>query len=124
MTAAGTAVENDRGRVCRDGMATLGEYVAGWLKRGSTGVIGTNRADAMETVTTLLEDVERLRERPAPTVDLEDLLARRCAKVTGMDHWSRIDLAELELGRSLGRTRTTLHTRGLLLDAAGFCQTG
>jgi ferredoxin--NADP+ reductase len=51
-------VPNDRGRVLGpDGAPLPGEYVAGWLKRGPTGVIGTNKSDAAETVRYLLEDL-------------------------------------------------------------------
>ncbi len=54
-TATGT-VPHRAGRVLRDGEVSPGEYVAGWIKRGPTGVIGTNRPCAKETVTSLLED--------------------------------------------------------------------
>src|SRR3954452_17504784 len=49
-------IPNDGGRVLRDGAPVPGEYVAGWIKRGPTGVIGTNKHDAHETVAALLED--------------------------------------------------------------------
>jgi ferredoxin--NADP+ reductase len=53
-----SVVPNDRGRVLGpDGAPLPGEYVAGWLKRGPTGVIGTNKSDAAETVRCLLEDL-------------------------------------------------------------------
>ena len=70
--AAGV-VPHEAGRVHRGGVPELGTYVAGWAKRGPTGVIGTNKHDARETVRTLLADVPSLRRcsgprprRPAP----------------------------------------------------------
>ena len=50
-------VPHDAGRVLRDGAPSTGEYVAGWIKRGPTGVVGTNKHDARETVASLLADV-------------------------------------------------------------------
>jgi ferredoxin--NADP+ reductase len=53
-----SVVPNDLGRVLgADGAPLPGEYVAGWLKRGPTGVIGTNKSDAAETIRSLLEDL-------------------------------------------------------------------
>ena len=56
-------VPHAEGRVIRDGGFSADEYVTGWIKRGPTGVIGTNKSDAVETVTSLLADVRR-RRRP------------------------------------------------------------
>ena len=50
-------VPHAEGRVIRDGDFSADEYVTGWIKRGPTGVIGTNKSDAVETVTSLLADV-------------------------------------------------------------------
>src|SRR5271165_2981596 len=56
--ARASIVPNAQGRVLGpDGVPRPGEYVAGWLKRGPTGVIGTNKSDAAETVRCLLEDL-------------------------------------------------------------------
>jgi len=65
-------VPNSDGRVLRDGSVVPGEYVAGWIKRGPTGVIGTNKRDAGETVRALLADAESLPA--APVRDPETLL--------------------------------------------------
>ncbi|MFI6601248.1 FAD-dependent oxidoreductase [Nonomuraea sp. NPDC050536] len=74
------------------------EYVAGWLKRGPTGVIGTNKSDAAETVRTLLAD------RPAGrTAEIDDLLAARGVTPVSYADWMRIEEAEAELARTLGR---------------------
>jgi len=120
-------VPNDGGRVLDDSGAPLpGEYVAGWLKRGPTGVIGTNKADAAETVRALLADLaggpdgdDAALPRPgllkfpdtAPAADAGDgagsplagVLAARGIRPVSYDEWLRIETAEADLARSLGR---------------------
>ncbi|GAA0945686.1 FAD-dependent oxidoreductase [Nonomuraea longicatena] len=77
------------------------EYVAGWLKRGPTGVIGTNKSDAAETVRTLLHDLgDRRREGHTP---LDGLLEARGVRPVTYDQWLSIEAAEADLARSLGR---------------------
>ena len=106
-------------RVIRDGDFSVGEYVTGWIKRGPTGVIGTNKSDAVETVTSLLHDVDDGALVPAGRVGrLTALLAERDIHPLELDGWHRIDAAEVELGRSHGRVRTTLAHRSELLAAA------
>ncbi|GGO77041.1 FAD-dependent oxidoreductase [Nonomuraea cavernae] len=77
------------------------EYVAGWLKRGPTGVIGTNKSDAAETVRTLLSDLAG--REPARTTDIDTLLAERGLRPVSYEEWLAIEAAEAELARSLGR---------------------
>jgi ferredoxin--NADP+ reductase len=89
-------VPNEAGRV-RDR-----EYVAGWLKRGPTGVIGTNKSDAAETVRTLLADLEG-RERVDGGESIDVLLAERGIRPVTYQEWLAIEAAEAELARSLGR---------------------
>ena len=117
---ATNVVPHDRGRVVRDGVAAPGEYVAGWIKRGPTGVIGTNKSDAHESVATLLADAD-LSALPAPAHPrrqaLTDLLAARGVQVFTLDDWQTIDAAEKALGQTRGRDRTTLHSRSELLAA-------
>jgi ferredoxin--NADP+ reductase len=85
------------------GLAGLaGQYVAGWLKRGPTGVIGTNKSDAAETVRNLLADLGSGHEgRDRPRVD--DLLAARGVTPVTYDEWLAIEAAEAELAATLGR---------------------
>jgi NADPH-dependent glutamate synthase beta subunit-like oxidoreductase len=71
-------VPNSSGRVLRDGAPTAGEYVTGWIKRGPTGVIGTNKHDASETVRCLLEDAALL---PRPKREILTRSWRCCADV-------------------------------------------
>jgi ferredoxin--NADP+ reductase len=88
-------VPNEAGRVRER------EYVAGWLKRGPTGVIGTNKSDAAETVRTLLTDLEggeRVRDG-----GIDALLAAREVRPVTYEEWQAIETAESELAKSLGR---------------------
>ena len=133
-------VPNIAGRVLGpDGTPLPGEYVAGWLKRGPTGVIGTNKSDAAETVRGLLADLTGtpgledvplprpgvLRYPPAaPAPDgsrvkvLEETLARRGIRPVSYAEWLRVEAAEAELARSLGRgERVKLHGRDALFAA-------
>ncbi|MEU8567225.1 FAD-dependent oxidoreductase [Streptomyces pathocidini] len=110
-------VPNAAGRVLRDGSPAPGEYVAGWIKRGPTGVIGTNRPCAKETATALLADAPSLLERRIPDDPLEAL--RRLGQEPVAWHgWRSIEAAEAELGRSLGRTTVKISDWAGLLEAA------
>ncbi|WP_214413017.1 FAD-dependent oxidoreductase [Sphaerisporangium fuscum] len=90
-------VPNTAGRVSE------GQYVAGWLKRGPTGVIGTNKSDAAETVRTLLADLASRPDRSAPPSRLDDLLAARGVRPVTYADWLSIEAAEAALAASLGR---------------------
>ena len=139
----GCTVPNSHGRVLSAAGEPLpGEYVAGWLKRGPTGVIGTNKADAAETVQALLADLAGgpdvgegalprpgLLRRPEGDPDIPDdpdvlalaavLEARGVAPVSYAD-WLRISAAEAELAASLGRgDRVKLPHGDALWSAAG-----
>ena len=116
---AGT-MPNDAGRVVGDEGAPIpGLYCAGWIKRGPTGVIGTNKKDATETVDLLLEDVRagRLPERQHDRT-IDELLSERGVEVVTYEGWERIDAAEKEHGAEQGRPRVKLCTRDELLAAA------
>ncbi|MBM7807316.1 ferredoxin--NADP+ reductase [Geodermatophilus bullaregiensis] len=111
-------VPNDDGRVLRDGTASAGEYVAGWIKRGPTGVVGTNKHDARETVAALLADAEAGVIGPhGDRDDLVHTLQARGAEPVLLEDWRAIDAAEVALGATRGRARTTLHEREALLAA-------
>jgi ferredoxin--NADP+ reductase len=103
-------IPNDAGRVLSGAQTPLaGAYVAGWIKRGPTGVIGTNKADAAETVRSLLADLEVLPGATEPEPEAVDrFLAARGTHVVGWEHWLEIDAHEIELGREHGRERTKL----------------
>jgi ferredoxin/flavodoxin---NADP+ reductase len=113
-------VPNESGRVLGPGGAPLpGEYVAGWLKRGPTGVIGTNKSDAAETVRALLTDLAPDRVAAAGRrALLAELLAGRGVVPVSYADWLRVEQAETELAVSLGRgARVKLASRSAI-DAA------
>ena len=112
-------VPHAEGRVIRDGEFSTDEYVTGWIKRGPTGVIGTNKSDAVETVVSLLTDISdgAVVARHAPD-ELDALLASRGVHPLGMPAWHRSDAAEILRGAGHGRQRTTLAHRSELLAAA------
>jgi ferredoxin--NADP+ reductase len=103
-------VPNAEGRVVGpEGQPLPGEYVAGWLKRGPTGVVGTNKSDAAGTVRSLLADLPALGSgeraaagRPARRPFTELLAARGVQPVSYVD-WLRVEAAEAELASALGR---------------------
>jgi ferredoxin--NADP+ reductase len=108
-------IPNEGGRV------EPGVYCAGWIKRGPTGVIGTNKKDATETVGLLLEDAAagRLEPKPGATAAAVDaLLAERGARVVEYDGWRSIDEVERAAGEKSGRPRVKLCSWDELLAAA------
>ncbi len=104
-------IRNERGRVLGSEGPLAGEYAVGWIKRGPTGVIGTNKKDAQETVDAILEDISSrlLPAPPAPNPEelLETLGARQPELVTYAG-WSEIDRHERSLGEPAGRPRVKL----------------
>ena len=108
------------GRIQIDGATVPGEYVAGWIKRGPTGIIGTNKKDAAATVVSLLADAAS-GALPEPTSPggVDALLADRGVVVVSTDGWRAIDQAERDLGATRGRDRTTIHDRDALIAASG-----
>ncbi|CAM5383899.1 FAD-dependent oxidoreductase [Streptomyces avidinii] len=111
-------VPHAAGRVLRAGRASVGEYVAGWIKRGPTGVIGTNRPCAKETVSSLLQDAGALARRDLPGDPLDALRAAGLRPVR-WPGWLAIEAAEADLGRSLGRRSVKIPDWQGLLGAAG-----
>jgi ferredoxin--NADP+ reductase len=105
-------VPNDRGRV------SPGVYAAGWIKRGPSGVIGTNKKDATETVELLLEDLRDAPRKGRSAEDVEQLLAERVPRLVMYEGWTSIDERERSAGEPHGRPRVKLCTWDELLDAA------
>ena len=106
-------LENERGRVgprC---------YAAGWIKRGPSGVIGTNKKDATETVELLLEDLRDAPRIGATAADAERFLAERVPRLVTYAGWTAIDERERTAGIERGRPRVKLCTWDELLAVAG-----
>jgi len=113
-------IANEHGRVRDDAGPCRGEYVVGWIKRGPSGVIGTNKKDAQETVDHVLEDIESgTALEPKPGLqDLGTLLAERHPGVVDREGWQRIDRHEQGLGRPAGRPRVKLTQLGEMVKVA------
>jgi ferredoxin--NADP+ reductase len=110
-------IANEGGRVPDAGRT----YCAGWIKRGPTGIIGTNKKDATETVALLLEDVEQgkiTHKENATAEAVEALLAERGVGAVLYAGWTSIDELERAAGERLGRPRVKLRTWDELLEAA------
>jgi ferredoxin--NADP+ reductase len=103
-------VPNDCGRVLaeQDGEQLPGLYVSGWIKRGPSGVIGTNKPDAAETVEQMVADAAagRLLEPSDPgPAGSDELVRRRQPDAVSFDDWRTLDRLETERGKSTGRPR-------------------
>jgi ferredoxin--NADP+ reductase len=94
------------------------EYVVGWIKRGPTGVIGSNKKDSQETVDTLVEDLRGAALADAGgdhSKELVEWLLSRQPKLVTDDHWKLIDEYERSAGRPGGRPRVKLTSVAELL---------
>ena len=112
-------IPNEGGRVVgEEGQPVPGLYCAGWIKRGPTGVIGTNKKDAAETVELLLDDARAGILAEPSGGSLDELLAERGVEVVGYEGWERIDAIERARGEEQGRPRVKLCTWDELLAAA------
>lgn len=99
-------IPNVEGRVMENGAPVRGLYAAGWIKRGPSGIIGTNKPDAFETVKSLVADIPSLPRCAEPSRDaLAAFLKARGARVVSWDDWRQIDAAEVERGKPLGKPR-------------------
>ncbi|ROO89218.1 ferredoxin--NADP+ reductase [Actinocorallia herbida] len=89
-----SVIRNEKGRIAE------GEYTAGWIKRGPSGVVGTNKSDAAETVGVLLSE---LGSRPRPVTDIESVLRAKGVEFVTYQSWLGLDAAEIALAKSLSR---------------------
>jgi ferredoxin--NADP+ reductase len=102
-----------------DGAAVTGVYCAGWIKRGPTGVIGTNKKDATETVDLLLRDARAgLLHKGQGATGIDALLAERGVEAVTYAGWEEIDANERARGAEQGRPRVKLCTWRELLETA------
>ncbi len=111
-------VPHAAGRVLREGGRSPGEYVAGWIKRGPTGVIGTNRPCAKETAGSVLADHALLTSREVSDGDPLDALRAAGHDPVEWRGWLGIESAETELGRTLSRRTVKIPDWPGLLSAA------
>jgi len=117
----GVSFDESTGTIPNDGGRVEGAertYVAGWIKRGPSGVIGTNKKDATETIAALLDDARAGQLNPTSvdsTQTLEALLERRGVEHVEQAGWQAIDAAERSAGEPLGRPRVKLQTWEKLL---------
>ena len=115
-------IPNVKGRVI-DGIGgepLSGKYVAGWIKRGPTGVIGTNKADALETVEELLND--GLRSPSNSNTDpqaITELLKDKGVPYVEFHNWHKLDTFEIELGRAENRPRVKVTEVDQMLRISG-----
>jgi ferredoxin/flavodoxin---NADP+ reductase len=102
-------IPNLDGRVLGDaGVPVPGQYAVGWCRRGPTGVIGTNKADAAAVAQRMVADVPSLAPA-APALRgrsaIDALLADRDLKVTSFSDWTTLDTVEIATGRARGKLR-------------------
>jgi ferredoxin--NADP+ reductase len=103
-------IPNEKGRVIDPdtGNPIVGAYTAGWIKRGPSGVIGTNKPDALETVNCMMEDLEEERtlEPSHPEVPAaQEMVRRHQPNFVSYPDWLKLDEIEIRRGRNLGRPR-------------------
>lgn len=108
----GVPFDADRGVIPSDhGRVAIGDYAVGWIKRGPSGLIGTNKKGAEETVQRLLEDIPQMT--PAPRRDdvaLAAMLGERGVRVITYSDWKVIDAAEIARGEKAGKPRDNFVT--------------
>jgi len=104
----GGVIPNDDGRIvdpAADNAVVRGEFVVGWIKRGPTGIIGTNKPDAHQTVDRLFEDLDagllNTPQTPDRTV-FERVVAERQVDAVSYEDWKTIDRLEVERGAAHG----------------------
>ncbi len=100
----------------------MGEYAAGWIKRGPTGVIGTNKPDAVETVLSMLEDLAQemvLAPAHPEAAAAEVLVRQRQPNYVSYADWRQLDALEVARGRTAGRPRSKFTRVEEMLAALG-----
>jgi ferredoxin--NADP+ reductase len=118
-------VPNDGGRVVRDDTPVNGAYVAGWIKRGPTGFIGTNKSCAAQTVQRLVDDYNAglLHDPVGKLSALERLVRERQPAVVDANGWRAIDAAEVARGEHADRPRSKFTSIADMLDVAASAPT-
>ena len=108
----------------RDGVPVPGAYVTGWIKRGPTGVIGTNKGDGIETVKALLADLPTLPAPAHPEPEaLRAALAEHGVRPVDWTAWLRLDAEEIRRGGLRGAERVKVADLADMLEAAHGART-
>jgi ferredoxin--NADP+ reductase len=115
---------NQKGRVIdpQTQQPLLGLYVTGWIKRGPSGVIGTNKPDSVETVAAMLEDLARgqvLQPANPDPGNVADLVRERRPDHITFEDWLRLDKVEVAKGQPAGRPRVKFTNVADMLSALG-----
>lgn len=111
---------NEGGRITENGAVVSGMYAVGWIKRGPSGIIGTNKPDSIETVQALLADVANLQGCESPDPESVDaLLQSKGVRVVNFADWRKIDAAECSAGAECGKPRERFTRVAEMLGALG-----
>ncbi|MCL4486916.1 MAG: FAD-dependent oxidoreductase [Chloroflexi bacterium] len=115
---------NEKGRVIDPGpkLPVVGQYVTGWIKRGPSGVIGTNKPDSVETANCMLEDLSNgrtLLPSKADAADLNRLAHERQPQLFTFADWKALDKLEVAKGQAQGRPRVKFTSVAEMLTALG-----
>jgi ferredoxin--NADP+ reductase len=120
-------IRNEAGRVTdAEGVHQVGEYVSGWIKRGPSGVIGTNKKDSQDTVDRILEDAAAGRLNVHVADDIEDMIAAQAEHAVAWAGWQAIDAVETAAGEASAPARPRVKLTGWaeLREAAKGATTG
>jgi ferredoxin--NADP+ reductase len=112
-------IPNTEGRVMdpESGEHVDGLYVVGWAKRGPTGVIGTNKPDATETVDCMVADLDAVQPAPEPDPEcVNRLLEAREVRYVSMEDWQVVDASEIADGKTRNKPRVKVTTVAAMLD--------
>ena len=104
------------------GPVVSGEFVVGWIKRGPSGIIGTNKPDAVETVAAMRDELESGRGRDpddATPQAIVELLEQRAVRYVSFDDWRKLDDLETMEGRKCGRPRVKVVRVERMLEVMG-----
>jgi ferredoxin--NADP+ reductase len=121
MPIPGIPFDQDKGVVPNEaGRVEPGTYAVGWIKRGPSGLIGTNKKCSHESMAALVEDLPRIN--PAPIRDneaIDRLLEQRGVEIVNWGDWKKIDAAEIQRGQAIGRPRDNFTQVREMLQAIG-----
>ena len=115
-------IPNEKGRVLDTAESVKGLYCAGWIKRGPTGVIGTNKPDALETVEAMLEDAGHGRHLSpeAPSASAAEAMVRsRKPSFVSYEDWKKLDALEVERAKGSERPRVKFCSVEEMISALG-----